>query len=143
MSMLVFAYGGVLGLLIQGQDVTIPAHYHGSIVGITLAFMGLAYLLLPRFGWAEVAQSRLAFWQPIVLGIGQILHVTGLAWLGGHGVLRKTPGAEAADMASAAALHVMRFGGLLAVLGGVMFVVVVIRAVVRGAQSSSRLPPAK
>jgi cytochrome c oxidase subunit 1 len=38
--------------MIRGVNVVIPAHYHGSIVGITLAFMGLAYVLLPRLGFA-------------------------------------------------------------------------------------------
>ena len=38
-SILLFAVGGVLGFAIQGLDISIPAHYHGSIVGVTLAFM--------------------------------------------------------------------------------------------------------
>ncbi|MGE5338589.1 MAG: cytochrome C oxidase subunit I, partial [Gemmatimonadota bacterium] len=42
-SVLLFAAGGMIGFLIQGSDVRIPAHYHGSIVGITLALMGIVY----------------------------------------------------------------------------------------------------
>ncbi|NBO19988.1 MAG: cytochrome C oxidase subunit I, partial [Proteobacteria bacterium] len=57
-SLLLFLYGGFLGSLIHGQNVVIPAHYHGSIVGITLAFMGLAYLFLPRFGYADVSNWK-------------------------------------------------------------------------------------
>jgi len=141
MSLLLFIYGGVIGLAIHGEDVTIPAHYHGSIVGVTLAFMGLAYLWLPRFGDREVAGSRLAFWQPIVYGSGQIMHISGLAWSGGYGVLRKTPGAlEGGFTAAKAAMGLMGMGGLLAIIGGFMFVVVVARSVY---SSSSRLPSAK
>ena len=43
-SFFLFAVGGVLAYMIQGANVVIPAHYHGSTVGVTLAFMGLAYV---------------------------------------------------------------------------------------------------
>lgn len=130
MSLLLFGYGGLLGGMIQGQNVVIPAHYHGSIVGVTLAFMGVAYLLLPRFGYREVSGWRTSFWQPIVYGGGQILHISGLAWSGGYGVLRKTPGGMANLSPDVkAALGLMGAGGLLAIIGGLMFVVVVILAV--------------
>lgn len=130
MSLLLFMYGGVIGLAIHGEDVTIPAHYHGSIVGVTLAFMGLAYLWLPRFGYVEVAHTRTAFWQPIVYGGGQMLHISGLAWSGGYGVLRKTPGVLEAHFTSAkAAMGLMGIGGMFAIIGGFMFVIVVARSV--------------
>jgi len=78
-SMLLFGVGGVIGFMKQGSNVTIPAHYHGSIVGVTLAMMGMTYGLLPRFGYAEPS-LRLARWQPYVYGGGQLLHVMGLVW---------------------------------------------------------------
>jgi hypothetical protein len=53
-SALLFLTGGVIGFMIEGVNVVIPAHYHGSIVGVTLAFMGMAYLLMPYLGYAEV-----------------------------------------------------------------------------------------
>lgn len=130
MSVLLFLYGGVLAGMIQGQNVVIPAHYHGSIVGVTLGFMALAYLLLPRFGYRPVAGMKLAFWQPIVYGGGQLLHISGLAWSGGYGVLRKTPGGFAEVSAGVkAAMGLMGAGGLLAIIGGLMFVLVVIKSV--------------
>ncbi len=69
-SMAVFALGGVIGMLISGNNVRIPAHYHGCIVGVTLAMMGLVYLLLPRLGY-RAPTGRLAFWQPVLYGSGQ------------------------------------------------------------------------
>jgi hypothetical protein len=129
MSLLLFFYGGLLGLMISGQNVTIPAHYHGSIVGVTLALMGAAYAMLPQFGYASVAKTRLAFWQPIVYGVGQIMHISGLAYSGGYGVLRKSP--DAAETLAAnvkIALGFMGLGGLLAIIGGLMFVIVMGRA---------------
>lgn len=129
MSLLLFAVGGGIGAAIEGQDVTIPAHYHGSIVAVTLAFMGVAYLYLPRFGYADVKHWRLAYWQPILYGFGQILHISGLAWSGGYGVLRKTPGALEDGFSSAkAAMGLMGFGGLLAIIGGLLFVIIIIKA---------------
>ena len=35
-SMLLFAAGGLIGLAIGGNNVKIPAHYHGCIFGVTL-----------------------------------------------------------------------------------------------------------
>lgn len=129
MSLLLFLEGGALGFLIEGSNVIIPAHYHGSTVGVTLALMGLVYVLLPQFGIPSIAQSRLAFWQPILYGVGQIMHVSGLAVAGGHGVARKTAGAlDASQMGAEIALQIMRIGGLLAVIGGGLFIVIVARA---------------
>lgn len=123
MSLTLFFFGGVFGLMIEAETVLVPAHYHGSIVGVTLALMGAAYLLLPRFGGVPVAQWRLAFWQPVFYGVGQLMHISGLAWSGGYEVLRKTPG-EVTDSARAA-MGFMGLGGLLAIIGGIMFVLVV------------------
>lgn len=129
MSLLLFAAGGALGVMISGQNVGIPAHYHGEIVGITLALMGYAYAMLPRFGYRSVAGNRLAFWQPIVYGVGQLFHIGGLAYSGGYGVLRKTAGGfENLAPEVKAALGIMGLGGLIAIIGGILFVVVVLRA---------------
>jgi len=132
MSLALFIYGGVLGSSIQGQNVIIPAHYHGSIVGVTLAFMGAAYLMLPQFGYKDVSGWKLAYWQPIVYGGGQLMHISGLAWSGGYGVLRKTPGGLANVSPDVkAAMGMMGLGGLIAIIGGFMFVIVVGKAVLK------------
>ncbi len=129
MSLILFAAGGILGLMISGQNVGIPAHYHGQIVGITLALMGLAYAMLPRFGYESVAGQRLAFWQPVIYGVGQLMHIGGLAYSGGYGVLRKTAGGfEHLEPSVKVALGVMGLGGMIAIIGGVLFVVVMLRA---------------
>lgn len=128
-SLVLFFAGGVLGLMISGQNVTIPAHYHGMIVGITLALMGVAYAMLPRFGYRDVAASRMAFLQPIIYAVGQLMHIGGLAYCGGYGILRKTAGGfEQLAPDIKIALGIFGFGGLLAVIGGILFVVVMLRA---------------
>ncbi len=134
-SMVLFGIGGGIGFMIQGSNVTIPAHYHGSIVGVTLAFMGLTYELLPRLGYAS-PNVRLATLQPYVYGGGQLLHVLGLAWSGGYGVQRKVAGTEQAldGMEKIVAMGLMGFGGLIAIVGGFIFLVVVLVAMTRKTQ---------
>jgi cytochrome c oxidase subunit I len=128
-SMLLFVAGGVIGLAIDASNVKIPAHYHGCIVGVTLALMGLVMHLLPALGYGA-PRGRLAVVQPWLYGAGQLLHITGLVWSGGYGVQRKVAGAEQVlrSTAEIAGMGLMGAGGLLAIIGGLLFVVVVLRA---------------
>jgi hypothetical protein len=130
MSLTLFAMGGLIGFVIHGSNVKIPAHYHGCIVGITLAFMGVAYDLLPRFGFAA-PEGRLARWQPYIYGIGQLMHIAGLVWSGGYGVERKVAGADQllGNMQQVAGMGLMGLGGLIAIVGGTLFLAVVARSV--------------
>ncbi len=131
-SVLMFLVGGVLGHLISGSNVTVPAHYHGAIVGITIATMGFIYWLLPRLGYADVRGWKSARWQPWIYGGGQLVHVLGLAVSGGYGMLRKTPGAFEPGMTKAKiTMGVMGLGGTVAIIGGLLFVIVCIRAMRR------------
>ncbi len=140
-SMVLFASGGVIGMFISGNNVKIPAHYHGCIVGVTLALMGLVYLLLPKLGY-RTPQGRMARWQPALYGGGQLLHIIGLVWSGGYGVQRKVAGAEQVlhSKAEVAGMGLMGLGGLIAIIGGLMFVVVVWKALRArpGAENAAR-----
>jgi cytochrome c oxidase subunit I len=129
-SLLLFASGGLLALLISGINTIIPAHYHGSIVGITLAFMGVVYLLLPQLGYSA-AEGRIATTQPYIYAVGQLMHITGLALSGSEGAQRKTAGVSVESMNSLSeqlGLFLTRSGGLIAVIGGLLFLVVCWRA---------------
>ena len=129
-SIILFGTGGILGFMISGINVVIPAHYHGSIVGVTLAFMGVSYHLLPRLGYGPI-MPRTATWQPYVYGGGQLMHIIGLAWSGGYGVQRKTAGTAQGleNLEQIAGMAMMGLGGLIAIIGGLMFVVVAIASV--------------
>jgi hypothetical protein len=128
-SLALFAVGGAIGFLIHGSNVKIPAHYHGCIVGVTLALMGVVYLLLPRMGLGT-PRRRLATLQPYLYGLGQLLHIAGLLWSGGYGVQRKVAGAEQVlrSTQEIIGMGVMGLGGLIAVAGGLLFVVVVLQS---------------
>jgi len=131
-SLLLFAVGGILGFMIAGLDIVIPAHYHGATVGVTIAFMGLTYYLLPRLGFGALPE-RLATWQPYLYGGGQLLHIIGLAWSGGYGVQRKTAGvAQGLDgLGQTAGMGLMGLGGLISVIGGLMFLIVAYKSMRR------------
>ena len=137
-SLTLFAAGGLLGFMIKGSNTMIPAHYHGSIVGVTLAFMGVVYAVLPRLGYI-INHPRLQYWQPYVFAGGQLLHITGLAMSGGYGVQRKVAGADQAleGFNQTLGMGMMGLGGLLAAIGGLCFLIVTISALRNG--SSNRL----
>jgi len=123
--------------------VTIPAHYHGSIVGISVAFMGLSYMFCFKHAiYINIKElggviniifaknninndknlgQKMASLQVIILTFGQALHVAGLALAGGYGVLRKTPGAEIA-LSAKVYMGMVGGGGLIAIIGGLIFV---------------------
>src|SRR5512147_2452829 len=92
----------------------------------------IAYWLLPRLGFAAPAQ-RLATWQAYLYGGGQLLHIVGLLWSGGYGVQRKVADGAAVErsFAEVAGMGLMGLGGLIAIVGGMLFVAVVVIAVVR------------
>src|SRR3546814_7772685 len=75
---------------------------------------------------------------PTVYGAGQLLHIVGLVWSGGYGVQRKVAGAEQSlrSISEVAGMGLMGLGGLIAIIGGLLFVVVVAKAL-RGCDSRS------
>lgn len=128
MSLLLFTVGGGLGYLISGSNLIVPAHYHGSIIGVTLALMGVYYLLLPMLGARDVESSILARLQPMLYGGGQLCWMVGMALLGEQGVGRKIPGS--ADSMGKVAAFLKHGGDGLSLIGGLLFVFVVLRAVI-------------
>ncbi len=146
-SILLFFAGGLIGILISGVNLSIPAHYHGSIVGISIAFLGFAYIfcfhnlsyipnintvsneLLVALPKAPLIQSNKKLssyskWpniQLITISFGQLIHISGLALAGGYGVLRKNPDGEIA-LSAKVYMGMLGGGGLIAIIGGLMFV---------------------
>ena len=86
------------------------------------------------------AGGRIAAWQPWLYGGGQLLHIVGLVWSGGYGVQRKVAGAEQVlrTPPEVAGMGLMGLGGLIAIVGGIVFVVVAIRSMSSVASSGRR-----
>ncbi|MFA7429391.1 MAG: hypothetical protein WCZ23_04470 [Rhodospirillaceae bacterium] len=137
LSLLLFAVGGVLGYFMGEGDTRTTGHYHAVIGGVTLAFMVfLIEVVLPRLRRALTGRRwPLAFiW---AYGSGQLLHAVGLWLAGTGGVARKTAGADQAlsSPLEVGAMVVMGGGAVLAVFGGVTFVVLALGQLTRSRPS--------
>jgi cytochrome c oxidase subunit 1 len=138
LSLFLFALGGVIGLMITGMNVTIPAHYHGSVGGITLALMGLVYVvLIQNYSWSISYKN--ACFQLRLYAFGQCLHALAMAWSGGYGALRKTPGV-ALSVEAKIGMGFMGLGALLAVIGGIWFVLLILQGAKKEKCRTNNIP---
>jgi len=140
LSALVFAAGGFLGLFVDGADTRTPAHYHGVIAGVTLAFMGLFFVVfLPALG-RPVRRNRWLYAQIWLFAVGQFAACIGLFLAGGFGAPRKTAGGAQGleDIGAIAGMAMNGAGALVAVIGGVLFIWTAAAALLRrpGAEDS-------
>lgn len=130
-SLAMTVVGFCFGAMISGAKTMVPAHYHLAMGAVTVAFMGALLTLMPRLGW-PVVMPRAAAWQPLFYGVGQSIFAVGLAvadlW---GGAARKEMGQEAIveDFGKRLGRGIQGLGGLIAMVGGVLFVLLVIRAV--------------
>jgi cytochrome c oxidase subunit 1 len=136
LSIVLFLTGCVLGAMIRNDSTMVPAHYHGTVGAVTLAYMALAYRLLPALG-ASLRVGVLLRWQPVLYGAGLMVLALALAWSGSLGVPRKTLHMDVIVQYPAyfAAMGLAGLGGLLAISGAALFVINVLRSLGTGAQS--------
>jgi len=129
----VFGAGGFLGLFVDGADTRTPAHYHAVIAAVTLAFMGLFYCLFLPLLDSAVRRTKWLYAQIWMFGGGQFTAALGLFWAGGYGAPRKTAGAAQGleDFGAIAGMALNGIGALVAVIGGVAFIITVGRALLR------------
>ncbi|HEY0845491.1 MAG TPA: cbb3-type cytochrome c oxidase subunit I [Noviherbaspirillum sp.] len=138
LSILLFLIGCVLGAMIRSQSTMIPAHYHGTVGAVTLAYMALGYRLLPMFG-ASAGAGAMVRRQPAMYGAGLVILALALAWSGWLGVPRKTLHADVITEYPAylAAMGLVALGGLLAIAGAALYVVNIARSLQAIARASS------
>jgi hypothetical protein len=123
LSMTIYFFGIAIAYSGFGNDLRVPAHYHGAVTGLTLAMMGLSHHYLGGLVNIKGFIKRLGDLQPAVYGVGMILVISGLMVSGIFGAPRKTYGISfATEPVVLLALTVMGIGTLLAVAGGVLFV---------------------
>ncbi len=123
MSIAIFTIGSLTAFAIRGVNVKIPAHYHGAVGGVTIAFMGLGYKMLPLLK-REIYYKRLGTIQPYLYGMGLLLFMLGLFLAGSHGMQRKVYGSDQIldNLGKIIGMGVMGVGGLVAIAGGASFV---------------------
>ncbi len=126
LSFVLYYTGILIAYLGLSNDLRVPAHYHGAVTSITLVLMAISYGLLREYGYKKVI-GKMARIQPYFYGIGMILFVLSLYWAGKKGAPRKTYGVDYVnDPSLILYLALMGVGTILAVIGGVMFVVYVL-----------------
>ncbi|MBX7143798.1 MAG: cbb3-type cytochrome c oxidase subunit I [Oligoflexia bacterium] len=167
LSVIIFGFfGGITGVTIGTEQINIiahntlriPGHFHVTVVGGTaLAFMAVTYYVLPL-----IFQRRVAFWgmaklQPYVFGIGITIMGIGMSFLGSFGIPRRHWDSTFANAPFPVEVHpavnllqaVFGIGGLMAAVGGLMFVAIAVVSVFFGKRvtkeaiesGASGLPP--
>jgi cytochrome c oxidase subunit 1 len=150
MSLIIFGFiGGITGVVMGTEQINliihntiyVPAHFHATVaVGTTLTFMALTYLLIPVLFRRDLFLPRIAKYQPYVFAAGMTLMILFMLGAGTLGVSRRHwdmdftgavlsfeyPGTAYMMMAVAGV------GGVLAVAGGVMYLVVTVGSLLFG-----------
>ena len=139
LSMAIYFFGIAIAYSGFGNDLRVPAHYHGAVTGLTLAMMGLSHHYLGGGVRIKGFIKRLGEIQPVVYGVGMILVISGLMVSGIFGAPRKTYGVSfATEPVVLLALTVMGIGTLLAVAGGVLFVFYTSFSLLKGERNNVR-----
>jgi hypothetical protein len=137
LSWLLFAVGGLMGYSLTSSDTRTPAHYHAMIGAVTLAHMAmLCTILLPSLGRPLAPSRWTGRWARAMVwcyALGQLIHSSGLYVAGTYGIARKTAGnAQGLDgIAQKGAMVIMGLGGGIAVIGGIIFIVLALRTLLR------------
>lgn len=122
--------GFLLGACIRSSNTLVPAHYHASLGGVTVAFMAGFYLLAEAAGARSLVPRfwKAARWQLAIYGVGQAVFALGFGLGGVYGLGRKAYASEQhiGGIGPHVALIVMGIGGLVAVVGGVWFLALAI-----------------
>ncbi len=149
-SLIIFGFiGGITGVVMGTEQINliihntiyVPAHFHATVaVGTTLTWMALTYLLIPVLFRRKLFLPTWAKWQPYVFGGGMTLLILFLLGAGTLGVPRRHwdidftgslftfqyPGTAYMMIAVAG------IGGVLAVIGGGMYIIVTVGSLIFG-----------
>ncbi len=131
-----------LNMLIH-NTMFVVGHFHSTVVlGTTVAFMGLAYYVVPLVAKRDLALRELARWQPYVYASGLLLLIGGMMWAGKMGASRRVWDMSYANspfavetyssLAMNFATTMIGVGAIVAVVGGAMFVLVMVATVFFG-----------
>lgn len=160
LSLVLFGFlGGISGVTMGVEQINImihntiyvPGHFHATVaLGTTLAFMALCYFVVPVLFQRELAFPTLAKWQPYIFAAGMggaSLFMMGAGTLGvsrRHWDMAFSDAAHVFDYPAAAYLMMGIVGitGVLAVVGGAIFVVVMVWTILFGKKMTVTAPAA-
>jgi len=144
-SMILFGWiGGVTGVTIGTEQINmlahntlrLPGHFHATVVGgTTTAFMGFTYYVIPLIFRKELKLKKWAVWQPYVFGFGTLLVSLGMITSGLQGVSRRNWDITFAGVVPGTVnltLAIFGIGALIAVIGGIMYVTIVLTSILTG-----------
>jgi len=149
-SLVTFGFiGGITGVVMGTEQINliihntiyVPAHFHATVVtGTTLTFMALTYLLIPVLFRRQMILPWMARLQPYVFGGGMTILILFMLGAGTLGVSRRHwdmdfTGAIMTFEYPAIAYTLMAvgaIGGLLAIVGGAMFLTVSVGSLLFG-----------
>lgn len=149
-SILLFGFlGGITGVIfgteqfniIRHNTWAITGHFHGTVVaGTTIAFMGFTYLLIPYIFKREIIWKGFATIQPYLYGVGVATLSIGMMSAGQFGVPRRhyditfsgAPFSFTFDPAIDMFMSMMGVGGVLAAIGGVLYILISFGSIIFG-----------
>lgn len=132
LSLLLFGVGCLLGATIRGESLAVPAHYHGTVGAVTLAYLLWLRRLAPEL---DIATGHFSNTRrlPLYYGTGILILVIGLAAAGYLGIPRKTAHADLGtdSVAYFTAMGIAGVGGFIALSTVAAIVSIGLRAVWR------------
>ena len=146
-SLLIFAVGGWSGTvettlplnLVNHNTMGVPAHLHSVVVGgMTVAFMGFAYYLVPLLTRRRLWGGKLATVQAYGYSAGLMILIVAQTWAGALGVPRRTQDSSyGGDLPSGwnASMNLNGVGAALAAAFGALFVVIMVMTLLAGRRS--------
>jgi len=150
LSLTVFGFvGGITGVtfgteqinIIAHNTLRIPGHFHATVVsGTAMAFMGITYYVVPLIFRREIAFMPLARIQPYLFAFGMLIFSMAMTFAGSFGVPRRhwditfsqAPFGVEFSPAVDLVIGVMALGGLLAIAGGGIYILITVVSVFFG-----------
>jgi len=149
-SIIIFGFvGGITGVtfgteqinIIAHNTLRIPGHFHATVVaGTALAFMGITYYVIPLIFRKQVAFWKLAKIQPYFFAGGMFIFSVFMTFAGTFGVPRRhydisfsrAPFDVQFNPAVDLVMGIMALGGLIAAVGGAMYLLITVWSVFFG-----------
>jgi cytochrome c oxidase subunit 1 len=156
LSLVIFGFlGGITGVTLGTQQINIiahntlriPGHFHTTVVGgASLAFMGLAYYVVPLIFRREYPLKALARLQPYVFAAGITLMAVSMSFAGSYGVPRRhwdisfagSTFSAGFDAAAHFLMGLVGMGAVVAFTGLITFILLTVWAVFLGRSNEGK-----